>query len=230
MGGKRLNPAWIAAVALAAAGTALGCPYGVATARLIKSDVAVHPGLKPAKPAQVNTGDEPGDLNSGNPDVNAPAAVHAGTSRPGGYGRSTGAVEGASRSPARIHGADKASLGMHPAGRDRSSAQDGNPMSVTPDTLVSADVGLKVRALNGDERRDFGVPEGGLVVTGVSGENAQHAGFRAGDVLLTLDGVAVRDPSQFHQLILQLPHDRPVPVLVRRPNSNLFLPLDAPHR
>ena len=231
MGGKRLIPAWVAAVVLMAAGQALGCPYGVASTSLSKSDLAMHPGLKPTKPAQANTGDEPGDPSSpNNPDVNAPA-TRTGTPRAGSYGTPSGPVEGVSRDPTRTRGVDKAALGIRlPAGHDRgNTSQDNSQLPETPYTPLSVDVGLKVRPLSDVERRDFGVPEGGLVVTDVNGESAQHAGFRLGDVLLTLDGVAVTSPDQFHQLILQRPHDRPVPVLVRRPTSNLFLPLDAPH-
>ncbi len=84
---------------------------------------------------------------------------------------------------------------------------------------------LKVRSLTDHERAFFGVAEGGLVVTAVGEGSAQQAGFRQGDVVLMLDGVSLSDTTQFYRLIHQLPHDRPVPVLVRRPNSDLFLPL-----
>lgn len=85
--------------------------------------------------------------------------------------------------------------------------------------------GLAVRTLSQAERHYLGVSDGGLVVTSVDGDAARHAGLKEGDVVLTLDGVSVSDPDQFQQLLHQLPRDRPVPVLVRRPGSTLFLPL-----
>ena len=88
---------------------------------------------------------------------------------------------------------------------------------------------LKVRALNEHERTASGLADGGLVITSVDG-NAARAGFRTGDVVLMLDGVSLTSPSQFYKLMLQLPADRPVPVLVHRPTSDLFLPLGTPHR
>ncbi|HEV2110133.1 MAG TPA: PDZ domain-containing protein [Gammaproteobacteria bacterium] len=107
---------------------------------------------------------------------------------------------------------DKADLGMSPAPAD------------------DRPVNLKVRPLNDRERYLFGVPEGGLVVTAVGQGAAQQAGFRQGDVVLMLDGISLTSSSQFYQLIRQRPHDRPVPVLVRRPTSDLFLPLGTTRR
>ena len=108
---------------------------------------------------------------------------------------------------------DKAGLGLSPA-------------AVSDDDSVN----LKVRPLNDRERTFFAVPEGGLVVTVVGQGAAQHAGFRQGDVVLMLDGISLNSSSQFYQLIRQRPHDRPVPVLVRRPTSDLFLPLGSTRR
>lgn len=108
---------------------------------------------------------------------------------------------------------DKMSLGMSPAA----------PVDDQP-------VNLKVRPLNDRERYLFGVPEGGLVVTAVGQGAALRAGFRQGDVVLMLDGISLTSSSQFYQLIRQRPHDRPVPVLVRRPTSDLFLPLGTTRR
>lgn len=93
---------------------------------------------------------------------------------------------------------------------------------------ASARSGLGVRTLNPAERHYLGVTNGGLLVTSVADEAARQAGLKEGDVVLMLDGVSVSDPDQFRQLLHQLPHDRPVPVLVRRPDSTLFLPLEYP--
>lgn len=88
--------------------------------------------------------------------------------------------------------------------------------------------GLNVRALNDDERRDLDIPSGGLKITSVGDGSAFLAGFRPGDVVLMLNGVAVSTPDQFCKLLHAAPHDHPMPVLVHRPGVNLFLPLDPP--
>lgn len=100
----------------------------------------------------------------------------------------------------------------------------------TPVANEDQAVKLKVRPLNDRERSLFAVPQGGLIVTAVGEGAAQQAGFRQGDVVLMLDGISLTSSSQFYQLIRQRPHDRPVPVLVRRPASDLFLPLGSTRR
>jgi len=119
------------------------------------------------------------------------------------------------------------SLGVRSAVLDTDKA--GLGVNLTP---VSDDqsVNLKVRPLNDRERSQFAVPEGGLVVTAVGQGAAQQAGFRQGDVVLMLDGISLTSSNQFYQLIRQRPHNRPVPVLVRRPTSDLFLPLGSTRR
>ena len=93
----------------------------------------------------------------------------------------------------------------------------------------SQTLGLTVRPLTSAERQSLGV-DGGLLVTGVSAGRGLKAGFQPGDVVLSLDGVDITTPDQFYKLAQKLPHDRPVPVLVHRPSTTLFLPLEAPAR
>ncbi len=90
-------------------------------------------------------------------------------------------------------------------------------------------LGLIVRPLTSAERQSLGV-DSGLLVTGVSAGMGLKAGFQPGDVVLSLDGVDIITPDQFYKLAQKLPHDRPVPVLVHRPSTTLFLPLEAPAR
>jgi hypothetical protein len=107
------------------------------------------------------------------------------------------------------------------------SASDQSPAAGSDSNQV---LGLKVRALSDDERSVYGVADGGLIVTAVGLGAAQHAGFRQGDVVLMLDGISLTSAAQFYKLTRQLPHDRPVPVLVHRPTSNLFLSLGSTRR
>lgn len=104
--------------------------------------------------------------------------------------------------------------------------------SIKPSMLVASahkaeadGLGLELRSLSPVERRFLSVPEGGLLVAKVGEGAARRAGLQRGDVVLMLNGVHVTGMSQFYEIERQLPHDRPVPVLVRRPQGTLFLPL-----
>jgi len=87
-------------------------------------------------------------------------------------------------------------------------------------------LGLATRALAPDERRQFGIWQGGVLVERVERGAAQGAGVRPGDVLLMVGGNSITGPSQLQRLEKQLP-DRPVPLLVRRPDETLFLALQV---
>ena len=121
--------------------------------------------------------------------------------------------------------------GVHRALGARSAVLDSDRTVIGESQPQPADTiqtrGLKVRSLNDHERALYGVPEGGLMVTAVGQGAGQQAGLRQGDVVLMLDGISLSDAAQFYRLIHQLPHDRPVPVLVRRSTSDLFLPLGS---
>jgi len=209
MGVRRLLLAFFLAGALLAP---LGATcYGPLSGKSVVSagkDGSMHPGTQVKHPP---TQDEPGGAAEMPADTDS---VHRGIS---------------AHLPAMGAGVPTRETGMaHPAVSDGSSVStptqggDANPHV--------SDLGLKVRALTDTERHALGIAEGGLIVLSVADGSAQQAGFRAGDVVLMLDGVEVTSTAQFRQLMRQLPHDRPVPVLVHRPNINLFLPLDAPHR
>lgn len=88
-------------------------------------------------------------------------------------------------------------------------------------------LGLAIRPLTESERLQFKLRQGGVVVEQVAEGAARHAGFKPGDVVLMVNGVAVNSLQQFRRLEKQLPTTRPAPVLVQRPGETLFLPLQA---
>jgi serine protease Do len=122
-----------------------------------------------------------------------------------------------------------AGLCASPAPFLHGSSQTAQPVeTVAEEPADRADrMGLVLRPLSKAERRSLGLSAGGLRVARVTEGAARKAGFLVGDVVLMLDGVSVTDPAQFQRLEQQLPHDRPVPVLVQRPGATLFLPLHA---
>lgn len=171
-----------------------------------------HPGmaLKGTSPINHSYGDEPGDSAVGN----------RGSSH-----RDAGQASGDNldrMAPVQAHSRYSAhSAVLDTLGTSQAAAGGGGS---DPNSL-----GLTVRLLTPAERQADGL-DSGLVVTDVSGGLGLKAGFQPGDVVLSLDGVDLTSTDQFYKLVQKLPHDRPVPVLVHRPNSNLFLPLGAPAR
>ncbi len=90
---------------------------------------------------------------------------------------------------------------------------------------------VKVRRLNilvsdlpADKREELEI-EGGVLVEGVKSGPASRAGLRRGDVILKFNNADVRDVRQFRDLVKDVPAGKPVPVLVQRRGSPIFLAL-----
>lgn len=95
-------------------------------------------------------------------------------------------------------------------------------------TLASADqaaakgkLGLALRPLGPDERREAGVDHG-LLIEQVAGA-AARAGVEANDVLVAVDSVPVKSVDQVQQLVAN--SKRVVALLIRRDGSTLFVPV-----
>src|SRR6202789_1583776 len=82
-------------------------------------------------------------------------------------------------------------------------------------------LGLSVRPLSPDERRQGGAP-GGLGVEDAEG-HAAEAGIQAGDVVLSVDGTSVQSVDQLRQLIQD--HGKQVALLIQRGDARLFVPV-----
>jgi serine protease Do len=129
-------------------------------------------------------------------------------------------------------------IGMSAPG-DKASLEiwrDGKTLSLTATIgsaakLASADepagdsapakLGLALRPLNAEERRQAGVP-GGLVVEDAQG-HAAEAGIRPGDVVLSVDGTAVQSVEQLRKMVQQ--HDKQIALLIQRSDARLFVPV-----
>ncbi|HET7921735.1 MAG TPA: Do family serine endopeptidase [Gammaproteobacteria bacterium] len=86
-------------------------------------------------------------------------------------------------------------------------------------------LGLALRGLTGTERQAFAVPTGGALIEHVNEGAARRAGMRPGDILLSVNDQPVTSPRQFQRLESRLPDETPVPVLIRRQDSTLFVVL-----
>lgn len=83
-------------------------------------------------------------------------------------------------------------------------------------------LGLAVRPLKPDEKREAGVASG-LLVEDVSGP-AARAGIQTGDVVLALNGINVSSVEQLRGLVAKA--GKHVALLVKREDGKIFIPVD----
>jgi serine protease Do len=87
-------------------------------------------------------------------------------------------------------------------------------------------LGVAVADLTTEQRSELGLESGGVVVTGVGDGPAAEAGIRRGDVLLRLGQSPIENTRQLRELVAAAPANKPIPILVRRGDSTLFLALE----
>lgn len=91
-------------------------------------------------------------------------------------------------------------------------------------------LGLVVEELSADVRHRLEIKHGGVIVKEVTDGPAADAGIHRGDVLLKLNGHDIKGTRQFRELLAKLPAGKPVPVLIQRGNSPVFLALKIPKK
>jgi serine protease Do len=82
-------------------------------------------------------------------------------------------------------------------------------------------LGLAVRALTAEERSEAKVP-GGLLVEGVAGA-AERAGVQAGDIILSVNGTALKSAAQLHDFTARA--SKSIALLVQRGDARIFVPI-----
>jgi serine protease Do len=83
-------------------------------------------------------------------------------------------------------------------------------------------LGLAVRPLQPDERKQVGIASGGLVVEGVSGP-AERAGVEPGDVILSVNGTPVANVEQMRAIVAK--SNKSAALLVQRGDDKIFVPI-----
>ena len=104
-----------------------------------------------------------------------------------------------------------------------------------PKTRASALVaveplGLKVSDLNAATQQVLGIHGGVLVESASEGGAAASAGIQVGDLLLKLGRYTLNNAAQLHELSTRLPAGQPLPLLVRRDDSVMFVTVALPAR
>jgi serine protease Do len=87
--------------------------------------------------------------------------------------------------------------------------------------LGNARLGIAVRPLTAEERRDNDIA-GGLVVQDVAG-TAERAGVRPGDVILAVNTKPVKSVEELKNLVAK--SGKTVALLVQRDNAQIFIPV-----
>jgi len=90
-------------------------------------------------------------------------------------------------------------------------------------------LGMKVGPVPAETREELGLPGGqGVQVAEVTGPPAASAGVRQGDVILKLANRSITGPQELAGIVADLPSGQVVPMLVRRGQGALFLPIRIP--
>jgi len=95
--------------------------------------------------------------------------------------------------------------------------------SSTGDSQTSAKLGLTLRELAPDERKQLKT-DGGLVVQSASGA-AARAGIQAGDVILAFNDTPVRSVEQLKGLMKKT--DKTVALLIQRDSNRMYVPVQV---
>ena len=101
--------------------------------------------------------------------------------------------------------------------------QDDKQLVSKNDESGKAILGVNVRPLNAEEKRQLELSVGGLFVENASGAAAK-AGVRRGDVILSVNGEVVSSVSELQKLISSA--SKRVALLIQRGNAKLFVPVE----
>jgi len=105
--------------------------------------------------------------------------------------------------------------------------EDGRQISSNGKNLNLSDnrLAIEVADLDKQQREQYGIEKGGVIVVETQKGPASIAGIRSGDAILSLNNQKITSAKQFLELAKVLPKDKAIPILVQRGNGALFLAL-----
>ena len=89
-------------------------------------------------------------------------------------------------------------------------------------------LGLVVRDLTDEQRKQLGLERGGVLVEGVDSGPADAAGLNVGDVILMFDNQQVASLAGFNKILESVQAGRSVAILVQRGDSRMFYAIKVP--
>lgn len=84
-------------------------------------------------------------------------------------------------------------------------------------------LGLVVSDLSAEQREQFQVLQGGVLVQEMQNGAAMMAGVQRGDVILRIGNHSIKDLADFENVVDELPENKSIAMLVQRRGSPLFL-------
>lgn len=90
---------------------------------------------------------------------------------------------------------------------------------------IAKNKGLTVSELTEKQRQALSVDNGVLVQSVAANSQADKAGFRAGDVIININNIPVKNTKSFKRAMKNLPDDKPTAILIIRKGLSLFIPL-----
>lgn len=99
--------------------------------------------------------------------------------------------------------------------------------AVEPRATVNR-IGLVVSDLGREQREEFGLERGGVLVDSVAEGPAERAGIRAGDVILAVNHESVESVAGFDELLEAIEPGQSVALLIQRGDSRLFYAIRIP--
>jgi serine protease Do len=94
-----------------------------------------------------------------------------------------------------------------------------------PGRLVDDRLAVEIAELTQQQREQYDVEKGGVIVVTVEKGAAAKAGLRRGDVVVSLNNLQITSAKQFLDIARDLPGDKAIPVLVQRQQGAIFLAL-----
>ena len=84
-------------------------------------------------------------------------------------------------------------------------------------------LGIVVSDLTTEQREQFQVIKGGVLIQQVNQGVARAAGIQRGDVILRIRNHMINDADDFDTVVKELPADKSIAVLIQRRGSPIFL-------
>jgi serine protease Do len=94
-----------------------------------------------------------------------------------------------------------------------------------PGRLVDDRLAVEIAELTQQQREQYDVEKGGVIVVTVEKGAAAKAGLRRGDVVVSLNNLQITSAKQFLDIARDLPRNKAIPVLVQRQQGAIFLAL-----
>ncbi len=98
--------------------------------------------------------------------------------------------------------------------------------SAEPSSRINNRLKAVIANLSDEQRKEMKLDkQGGVLIKKVQEGPAKEAGLRAGDVILMINNVKVKDTAQLKGILKKLPENKAIPLLVQRRGNPLFLAL-----